>query len=72
MKRVVDLSGFLQNFFQLLFLVLGERCLQNFTLEIFEFLQYVVRDGFAHQHEKGRGARLESLTEFLLFKAAIC
>ena len=55
----------LQNFSQLLFLVLGERCFQNPALESFEFLQYPVRGNLSHQNEKGRGARLESLTEFL-------
>ena len=58
-------SGLLQNLPQLLFLVLGERSLENLALESLESLQHLVRGGFAHQHEESGGSRLERLPEFL-------
>ena len=55
----------LQNFPQLLFLVLGERSFENLALESLESLQRLVRGGFTHQHKESGGSRLESLPEFL-------
>ena len=51
-KTLLTPLGLFQNFPQLLLLVLSKRRFENFSLESFQFLQYLVRGNLSHENKE--------------------